>query len=167
MQRNLTILALVVPFLALHVSPAFAQTGYVFKGDLNGDGVEDSIMSGPPEMFGNAGGPFVVTLSARDGGALVQTLFLHPEAVSLDFQEGNPRLWTYSRSSCCGGNLSAIRLAEGFEVESIRLDFDQDGASASMSRDVYEAVFHASRRIRFDVVDHYEPPPPPGGEWGK
>jgi len=153
--------------LALVCGVSNADTGYVYSGDLNGDGVADSIRSGPSDLFGNGGGPFVVSISDGSGGFIARDIGLHPLAVSLDLVTGHPRLWTYWRSSCCGGTLSVTTLDEKFETYFVPLEFGEDFSSPTASRDVYNSIFSTERRIEFEVVADYEPPPPLRGEWGK
>ncbi|WP_188662697.1 hypothetical protein [Arenimonas soli] len=163
----MTLMPPLLLLLALVSGEAGVGTGYVHTGDLNGDGVPDSIMSGPSGLFGNGGGPFIVSLSDGKGGFRRIELALHPQAVALDQAGGHPRLWTYWRSSCCAGTLSVTTLDGSSAPQHIPLDFGQDPGAPTLSRALYDSVFRESNRIAFERVDNYQPPPPLGGEWGK
>jgi hypothetical protein len=158
---------IMILLLGLACGVSSAETGYVYSGDLNRDGVMDSIKSGPSEMFGNGGGPFVLSLSDGNGGFLLRSLELHPEAVALDVVEGHARLWSYWRSSCCDGSLGVTTLDSAFETQTISLNFGKSNGEPSVSLLIYQSVFRPENRIRFELVENYEPPPPLSGEWGK
>ena len=130
-------------------------------------GIADTIQSGPSELFGNGGGPFIVSLSDGKGGFQRAVVALHPQAVALDQAGGHPRLWTYWRSSCCAGTLGITVLDGTFETRTIPLDFGPDPQAPTLSRAVYDGVFRDAHRIVFERVDGYQPPPAIGGEWGK
>ena len=153
--------------LLVFCGAANAQTGYVYSGDLNGDGILDTIKSGPSELFGNGGGPFVLSLSDGKGGFLLRDIGLHPEAVALDFVEGHPRLWSYWRMSCCDGSLGVTTLDASFKTETISLNFGKGVSEPTISRNIYESIFRPENRIVFTFVENYEPPLPLSGEWGK
>lgn len=163
----MTLLPPIFLILALAPGDANAQTGYVYTGDLNADGIADTIQSGPSELFGNGGGPFIVSLSDGKGGFRRAVVALHPQAVALDQAGGHPRLWTYWRSSCCAGTLGITVLDSTFETRTIPLDFGPDPQAPTLSRAVYDGVFRDAYRIVFERVDGYQPPPAIGGEWGK
>ena len=158
---------LILPLLAFSSAAALAQPGYVYSGDLNGDGIADTIESGPVELFGNGGGPFVVSLSDARGGFVRRQIELHPAAVALDHAEGHARLWTYWRSSSSGGMLGVTTLDDRFETRSVRLDFGADPESPTLSRELYRSIFRAPHRIEFERVENHVPPPAVSGEWGK
>ena len=84
---------------------AVADIGFVYKGDLNGDGIEDALMSGPYMMFGNGGGPFMLRLGQKDGSYIDKVIGLHPKAVALERNGVKSRLWSY-------WHMSAIYVAE-------------------------------------------------------
>lgn len=67
-------------FVCLNV---YAETGYVYEADLNPDGVSDYLSSGPKAMFGNAFGPFMLSLSRPDGTYSYKVIGLHPKAAAL------------------------------------------------------------------------------------
>ena len=156
---------LVLQMLACVVTAA--DTGYVYTADLNGDGIEDSIRSGPSWLFGNGGGPFIVSISDGTAGFILREIEMHPMAASLDLVDGKPRIWTYWRTSCCDGTLSVTTLDKAFETSSVRLNFSEDSSSQSISREIYNGVFSNENRIDFTTIENYDPPPPLRGEWGK
>jgi hypothetical protein len=144
-----------------------AETGYVFEGDLNDDGVLDSIMSGPSELFGNGGGPFIVSLSNGSGGFNRKEIGLHPKAAALDLVKGHPRIWGFWHLSCCEGTLSITTLDEKFETQTIQLYFSGDQGYPTVSQNIYNAIFEGKSLIKFKTVENYQVPTPLRGEWGK
>ena len=144
---------------------ARAETGYVFESDINNDGVMDSIVSGPSELFGNAGGPFIISLSNGKDGFIKKVLGLHPSAVAIDVANGHPRIWTYWRSSCCFGSLVVTTLGKQFKEEHIDLYFGESWDSPTVSRDIYHAIFQGKYAIKFKTVENYSVPKSINGEW--
>jgi hypothetical protein len=144
-----------------------AETGYVFEGDLNGDEIVDSIKSGPSQLFGNGGGPFIISFSNGLGGFIQKEIGLHPMAVALELVNGHPRIWSYWRMSCCEGELSITTLDEKFETQSITMYPGDTPDSPTLSMDVYNTVFKNKHLIEFKKVENYQVPPSLRGEWGK
>jgi hypothetical protein len=163
----------VVATLAL-VANVRAELGYVFIGDLNGDGVEDRIESGPGSMFGNAGGPFLVTLSDSTRPAQHFDVGLCLSMVAVERTPGGVRLWTYWHMSAGSGELIAIPLGyrrdawpSGDTLEkSILIYTGEDGTE--LGNALLSTVFAPERTISFKRVENYTVPQRPGGrEWGK
>jgi hypothetical protein len=156
-----------IPVLALFSGFALGDVGYTFQGDLNGDGIPDSIMSGPSELFGNAGGPFIVSLSSSNEGFMREEVFLHPKAAALEVVPGHYRLWAYHRLGCCEGTLNITTLDGNFHTSSIQLYFTGNRDSLSPSEEAYRAIFSGRSLLQFKMVENYQVPPPLHGEWGK
>jgi hypothetical protein len=154
-------------FFLLFSSSAYAETGYVFEGDLNGDGIPDSIMSGPSKLFGNAGGPFIVSLSDGKGHFIRKETALNPDLTAFDPAEGHPRIWGYWHVSSSEGVLSATTLDEAFETKTINLYGDNPESDTSMSAAIFNAVFNKKTIMKFRKVKNYKLPPPLASEWGK
>ncbi len=140
----------------------FAEMGYVYKGDLNRDGKIDSLMSGPSAMFGNGGGPFLMSLSTPNGKNVQYVVGLHPMATALERNGAHSRLWSYWHMSADEGVLSCMTLDGRFKSEAVTLYFN--GGDDDLSKRMYDLVFNKEFRIVFDEFQNYTPPE---YEWGK
>lgn len=149
-------------------APIFAGTGYVYVGDLNQDGIADRIESGPTEFFGNAGGPFLITLSKGDTDFESFILGLHPFAVRAELLDtGKVRLWSYWRMGGRFGSLCTTDLS-GIEPSTDCLRIYTGSDATDVGRGVYDSVFDAYKRLVFTEVQNYIAPPHPCGfDWGK
>ena len=122
--------------------------------DLDGDGVQDMMLSGGPATFGNAGGSWGVYLS-RDGEYLrLGDIFAHPMAIAIEpdrdrYQTDEnkrryARIWTYSRGSASSGMLGYYRVGEKtvdtFECLEV---YPGDGGTC-LGNGVIDAVFKES-----------------------
>lgn len=139
-----------------------AGSGYRYSADLNGDGLADSIVSGPAEMFGNGGGPFLLSLSLGDSEFTRHVVLLHPQAVAWERNGRHSRLWSYHRSGASAGSLSSLSLDGRFERQTIRLQLDPD--ESGLNRALYALLFAGEHKLEFDPVQAHVPPDWP---WGK
>ena len=149
-------------FLLACYQSAIAEIGYIFEADLNGDGFEDSIMSGPYGMFGNGGGPFLLSLSKADGTFAKQAIGLHPKAAALEKNGEKSKIWGYWHSSAKSGELGYTMLDGSFKTEYITLYFEPD--TDGINRKIYELIFNKNQLIKFKKIENYIPPEYP---WGK
>jgi|GEM_PF-3275618 len=157
-----------IVMLLLTALPAHAESGWIYKGDINGDGIEDLLSSGPAAQFGNAGGPFVLQLSAEGGKTIRHVIELHPMAVALETpaagQSAPPVLWAYRRHGGRSGSLVRLQLGAQLTQESVKIS--PGGLGTEIGDAIYSAVF--AHRIEFSPVTDYTPPARPDGiEWGK
>jgi len=60
-MKFITILLLLFPAISI------ADYGFTYKGDINGDNLEDYIYSGSSSLFGNGGGPCLIKVSTKKG----------------------------------------------------------------------------------------------------
>lgn len=128
------------------------------------DGATVTLESGPSGMFGNAGGPFLLTF--RKNGIRTQKIIgLNPAAIALEI--GNPsRLWGYMRTSGSSGVLTSTELDAGMHEESLVINPGDSGSE--LGNRVYHAVFSTEFLLKLDRVADYTVPDAPGGvEWGK
>jgi len=104
---------------------AAGAEGWQYAGDLNGDGVSDHIKSGPPELFGNAGGPFVVELSKPDGSYQAHAIFAHRLCMAHEAVESAEGvevvIWTYRRWGSEEGRLIRYELGDELEVSHLTI----------------------------------------------
>lgn len=142
---------------------SIAGSGYVFTGDLNGDGVEDSIKSGPLGLFGNAGGPFMVSLSKSDGTFVRKVIGFHINAIALETNEaGINNLWGYWRGGSQQGSLFKVSLDGNFKHEGIAINVGINGSDIGSS--LYSSIFNNQHLLKLKKVENYLPPDYP---WGK
>lgn len=139
-----------------------AEVGYVFEADLNGDGVTDSLKSGPQDLFGNGSGPFMLRVSNEKGGFSQIVIGLHPKAVALEKNGPISKVWSYHRSSSSTGKLEYVLLDGNFTKEGIILRFNE--TRTGLSSEIYKLIFNENKTIGFEVVDNYLPPK---YNWGK
>jgi len=153
-------LALVLMFIS---SFTYGETGYVYEGDLNGDGIQDKITSGPSGQFGNAGGPFMISLSQKDGTLKNKSLGFHPMAIALEKTSSGNYLWGYWRYSSRGGDLFHITLDGHFIKTKINI---RAGSNSELGTSIYNTIFGENSKyiIKLKKIDNYTPLDYP---WGK
>jgi len=86
-------LLLLIPF------NLYAETCFTYIGDLNCDGVNHHIQTGPSSLFGNGGGPCVLTVSTPSGTIKKQVISCGRTGIYLErsLNKYKPsRLWHYS-----------------------------------------------------------------------
>lgn len=81
--------------------------------DLNGDGVDDLILSDPQDMFGNAGGPWMVYLHNDGAWHYIGDVGFCPGVVTLEATKDGVNIWNYCRNSARGGNFGYYHVANG------------------------------------------------------
>lgn len=146
-----------------------AETGWVYNGDLNGDGIADKIESGPMWTFGNGGGAFVVTISGNTD--LEQKTYLidgKPGCFAIEHTPNNKlRLWTFWHYSSQEGGLISYEFGDkGMKKEILTINPGDGGTVVGNA--IMRAVFNDETRIKFEEIeDHIVPPNPSGEEWGK
>ena len=77
--------------------------------DLDGDGIDDLLLSGGPESFGSMGGPWEVHLSRKGEYVRIGEITAHPLAVAIEPDQArlqkdlklrrHARIWAYLKSS--------------------------------------------------------------------
>lgn len=145
------------------------EFGMVGEFDLNGDGIIDRIQSGPRELFGQSGGPFVVTLG--ENGTLPEKSYLIHGNGRFVIETGNDngptRLWSYGRISCCEGILASyVFTSDGMEQQQITIN-PGDGGS-DVGRANYRSIFSEENLLPLKRISPYSPPPNPSGrDWGE
>jgi len=119
--------------------------------DLDGDGVNDLLLSGGPEAFGMAGGPWEVYLNRRGALIRVGEILAHPLAIAFEPDPGRimkevrdrryVRIWTYHRSSGSEGALGYFVVRENAvdALKSIEI-YPGDGGT-SLGNAIYDATF--------------------------
>ncbi len=138
------------------------EEGYRYATSINGEALLQE--SGPQRLFGNAGGPFLLTLIRKAEAPLRRVIALHPLAAALEDGD-RPKLWGYWRLGGHEGRLFSISLRDA--TEAALLINPGDGGTA-MGNALYAGAFAEERRITFSVVRDYRAPALSSGEeWGK
>lgn len=93
----------IIIFIILTHAIIYAEDGLVYIGDLNNDGVNDKIESGPSEMFGAHGqnGPFILTLSVN--GTFKKLGLGGTGFWVLERYQNSIRFWDYNREGGSDG----------------------------------------------------------------
>ncbi len=144
------------------------EFGLVGEIDLNNDGLLDRIESGPRALFGQGGGPFVVTITGN--GVVPDKSYVVSGNGRFAVERGGAgrpvRLWAYWRMSCCDGVLASYVFShDGMEQQSITIS-PGDGGTA-VGRAIYRSIFNADTLLNLKRISPYTPPPDPaGGKWG-
>jgi hypothetical protein len=149
-------------FLLSIFSNAYAEIGYVYEADLNGDGISDSLRSGPNAMFGNAFGPFMLSLSKPDGTFVKKVIGLHPRATALESNGQESRIWGYIRGGLDEGSLCYTKLDGSFEENCI--DMYLGKKDNHLSRELYDLILDENKIVKFIEIENYVPPK---YEWGR
>jgi hypothetical protein len=118
--------------------------GYVERSriivDLDGDGMEDTLLSGGPEEFGTMGGPWSVLLRRENGFVRVGEVWAHPAAISFEEDQSRisedfttrryTRIWAYLKSSGRAGSLGYYRVGDSIvdELQGIEI-YPGDGGT--------------------------------------
>lgn len=122
--------------------------------DLNGDGVEDMLLSGGPEAFGTMGGPWTVYLSQGGDFKAIGEVWAHPMAIAIEPDQDRiqtdakarrfARIWVYLKSSGRNGSFGYYRVGnesvDGIKAVEI---YPGDGGT-DLGRAIYEATFKKS-----------------------
>ena len=143
----------------------FADTGFEYKGDLNDDGIDDLIQSGPSSLFGNAGGPCIMSLSISSTDNKKGEIHCHP--AGFWFEKGGTkwqpnRIWGYSRNGGSEGSLCNTSLDGKFTLQCITLYM------TGMGSGTLKSVSENARLIKYKHIENYTPPETICGlQWGK
>lgn len=114
-------------------------------------------------MFGNGGGPFIITISPKGKPSLKKVVGLHPKLVRLELVKGKPRIWSYWHSSAFSGSLLCITLDGKFEEEYVTLLSNSENSFGS---EVFDVIFSKHKLLTFNFVENYQVPAHPTSEWG-
>jgi hypothetical protein len=144
---------------------SYSDEGDVYKGDLNGDGVIDKIESGPSYMFGNGGGPFLVTLSGPKNDVKKSIIGAHIGALYLERHQRGNQLWGYWHMSAFEGELFTISLDGKFIRNSVKIYTGKiDLGDSDMGKMILDSVKSKASKIDFDYIEDYVLPE---ASWGK
>ena len=81
--------------------------------DLNGDGVDDLILSDQKDAFGNAGGSWMVYLHNDGAWRYIGDVVLYPGFVTLETTQAGINIWNYCRTSAHDGYFGYYSVTNG------------------------------------------------------
>lgn len=122
--------------------------------DLDGDGVEDMLLSGGPETSGTMGLAWTVYLNRNGGFSAVGDISAHPMAIAIEpDQDRNQaaakvrrfaRIWVYLKSGGRNGSFGYYRIGDESvdEIKAIEI-YPGDGGT-DLGRSIYKATFEKS-----------------------
>ena len=160
-----------ITFLLCSVLKIYAEDGLVYTGDINKDGIDDQIVSGPMSMFGAQGqnGPFILKLSL--GKASKEIRLGGSGYWIVERSNDFIRLWGYGHSSANSGSISYLQIEikdASTSSGSINISPGDDGTV--MGNSIYNSIFDRGfESINCLLVHDYSPPKTDinGVEWGK
>jgi hypothetical protein len=122
--------------------------------DLDGDGVEDMLLSGGPETSGTMGRAWTVYLNRNGGFSAVGDVSAHPMAIAIEPDQDRiqadakirrfARIWVYLKSSGRNGTFGYYRIGNESvdEIKAIEI-YPGDGGT-DLGRSIYDATFKKS-----------------------
>lgn len=163
MRQLICLLALLAP-LAVHAEQDRPPgVGGMFVGDLNGDGIDDSIRSGPQLYFEKYGGPYLVTVSSKDGKP--QHHLVWTGQASFAYEQGHDgrwhRLWMCTSGARGEMNVGYLNLSKPSDRGHWSMGYG--GEETSVQAKLFAAVFNADNELTLTYPDAYEPPELPEG----
>ena len=146
--------------LCLLVAMVYAEVGYTYDGDLNGDGIADSLKSGPNDGAGKGGWPFALSISGPTGAIDRRVILIVPGSTWLESGE-RPKLW-YLGSSGMDPFLGCICLYGTFHGSSVPLSYGEE-ISDSVGGQILGAIQRRCLKLEFERIENYQPPESPDG----
>lgn len=162
-------LGYVLAILTVSYSAFAEEFGFVGEIDLDNDGVVDRIQSGPMSMFGNGGGPLIVTLSANGGSPEKNYLIGGSTKFAVErFGAERPiRLWSYWHLGSSEGVLTGFTFTKD-EMTKQNLRIYLGATGSTISESITASIFKDENVFALERVSPYTVPPHPDGhEWGK
>lgn len=147
----------IILLLALSTSVS-AEVGFRFQGDLNDDGIDDILESGPRYLFGADGsGPFLITLSNTKGAPHTAVSWFYPTLIALEKSENGNLLWGHIQADS-KGTLFKVSLDGNFTYESISTNRGRYSTS-ELADVLVEFLFDEKSKflLKLDVIKNYEP----------
>lgn len=160
----------VLIMLCLASCGAYAEEyGFMGEIDLNNDGIRDQIRSGPSSMFGNGGGPLVITLSANgDSPSKSYVIGANVSFAVERFGSERPvRLWSYWHVNSSEGIVTCFTFTKSEMIQQ-NLRIYTGGTGSEISRSIAADIFKEENTFTLERVSPYNVPPHPAGhQWGK
>ena len=125
-----------------------------FLVDLDGDGVEDMLLSGSPDEFGTMGGPWAVYLKRGEDYKSVGEVWAHPMAIAFEPAQTRfhtdpkthrfARVWVYLKSSGSAGSFGYYCVGKDSIDEMASLEIYPGDGGTAVGNAIYEATFKKS-----------------------
>lgn len=129
-------------------SPRSPEYQLEIWADLDGDGVQDHLVSEPVRDFGQSGGSWEVFLGRKEGGfALAGTIYAHPLALRVERGWDSTRLWIYLKSSGSSGGLGYYTLKAGAITGPKEIEIFPGDGGTDLGNALMELVFAKNERL--------------------
>ena len=127
---------------------------YRILTDLDGDGVNDMLLSGSPVEFGTMGGPWMVYLNRKGDFAEVGEIWAHTMAIAFEPDQARiqrdpktrrfARIWVYLKSSGSAGALGYYRVGEDTIDKMGGIEIYPGDGGTDLGNSLYKATFKKS-----------------------
>lgn len=122
--------------------------------DLDGDGVEDMLLSGGPELSGTMGRAWTVYLNRGGNHTAIGEVWAHPKAIAIEPDQDRTktdakarrlaRIWVYLKSSGRNGSFGYYRVGSE-SVDKIKdIEIYPGDGGTDLGNAIYEATFTKS-----------------------
>lgn len=122
--------------------------------DLDGDGVEDMLLSGGPETSGTMGRTWTVYLSRSKDFRRIGEVSAHPIAIAIEPDQDRAqtdakirrfaRIWVYLKSSGRNGSFGYFRVGDNSVDEMKAIEIYPGDGGTDLGRAIYDATFKQS-----------------------
>ncbi len=145
------------PSLVPHPDPTgkakYAERSRIIT-DLDGDGVNDMLLSGSRDEFGTMGGPWRVHLNRNGDYVAIGEIWAHPMAIAIEPDQARihtdpktrrvARIWVYLKASGSAGSFGYYRVgAESVDEMKALEIYPGDGGTVTGNA-IYDATFKKS-----------------------
>ena len=122
--------------------------------DLDGDGMDDMLLSGSLDEFGTMGGPWAVHLNQDGDYKRIGEVWAHPLAIAFEPDQSRihtdpkthrfARVWVYLKASGRAGSFGYFRVGKDSVDEMASIEIYPGDGGTDIGRAVYEAAFKKS-----------------------
>ncbi len=122
--------------------------------DLDGDGVEDMLLSGGPESSGTMGRAWTVYLSRNSDFSAIGEIWAHPMAIVIEPDQDQiqtdakvrrfARIWVYLKGSGRSGSIGYCRVGNESVDEIRAIEIYPGDSGTDLGNAIYDATFEKS-----------------------